>query len=82
MAPKKAYISLYSNALLNVTQDPDPTLLTSRETISLEAQLGLTAAPLVDNLHLVFKGSTLVYTRYAAPGYGLSVSVAYSWDAP
>ena len=34
--PKKAYISLYSNALLNVTQDPDPTLLTSRETFSMK----------------------------------------------
>ena len=80
--PKKIYLSLYSNALINLTQDPDPTLLTSRETVSLEAQMGITADPFAENLHIVFKYGTLLYTRYAAPGYWLSTSIAYSWDAP
>lgn len=80
--PKKVYLSLYSNALLNLTQDPEPNLLTSRETVSLEVQLGITADPIAENLHMVFKWGELLYTRYAAPGYWLSLSFAYSWEAP
>jgi hypothetical protein len=78
--PNKAYLSLYSQALLNVAKDPEPTLLTSRETVSLEVSLGVTADPLEKNLHLVFSWGTLLYTRFASPGYSLTVGVAYSWD--
>ena len=78
--PDKAYVSVYSQALLNVAKDPEPTLLTSRETVSMEVSLGVTADPLEKNLHLVFSYGTLLYTRFASPGYSLTLGVAYSWD--
>jgi hypothetical protein len=50
--------------------------------VSFELTLGMTAAPVEKNLHLVLSLGTLIHTHDAASGYSWTVGVAWSWDGP
>jgi hypothetical protein len=72
-------VGLYSDGVVNVQKDADPTVQATREYLYLKGYLTITAAPWQPALGLTFSGGVIPVARNSSRGWDLGVSLAYSF---
>ncbi len=77
--PEHVALGLYGNALVNLGQDADPALRSTKQFTYVQAFVLITAAPLADDLSLTLSAGAVVQADNTSRGTDLGLGVSYAF---
>jgi len=76
--PDHLILGLYTDGIINVQKDPDPSVQASREYLYVQGSMTITAAPWQPQLGLTLSGGYIPVARNSSRGWDLGLSLSYS----
>ncbi len=77
--PEHIALGVFSNAVINLGDDPNPDVRLTREFVYVQGYVLVTAAPLDPDLAVTFSAGSIVYARNSAAGNDFGVGVSYAF---